>query len=179
MPVIIIALVNNLGVTIMPRYYNFYKGENIMTDFNKLCKQAEELDMLTYSEVLREKSDKVLPVLKQINRNGLDGVTIFSSFIIGAIVADGKLSEEEYMLAYPMFRVFFGKSVNYDSSKQLIKSLRTEIKEFKKYLDLMVDTFGELSEELKDDIIYVCLLICAIDGKVSLSEKAWIKKLIR
>ena len=42
----------------------------------------------------------------------------------------------------------------------------------------MVDILGLLSDELKDDIVIICLMICAIDGKVSLKEKKWIKQLI-
>lgn len=36
-----------------------------------------------------------------------------------------------------------------------------------------------LSEELKENIIIVCLLICAVDGKVSPKEKTWIKQLVK
>ena len=43
----------------------------------------------------------------------------------------------------------------------------------------MVDILGELDDELKDDIVIVCMMICAIDGKISLKEKNWIKQLIK
>ena len=49
----------------------------------------------------------------------------------------------------------------------------------KTYVDDLIDILGEISEGLKTDIIFVCMIICAIDGKVSLRERLWIKKLIK
>lgn len=49
----------------------------------------------------------------------------------------------------------------------------------KKAVKEMVDVFGQLSDELKEDIIIICMLICSIDGKISLKEKNWIKKLLK
>ena len=37
--------------------------------------------------------------------------------------------------------------------------------------------FGMLPEVIRDDLIVITLMICAVDGKVSLREKNWIKKL--
>ena len=42
----------------------------------------------------------------------------------------------------------------------------------------MVDLIGLFSEDIKADIIVVCMLICAIDGNISAKEKNWIKQLI-
>lgn len=150
-----------------------------MTEFNKLCKKVEQLDVLSYGAILADKSAKIIPALSAITENGLSGTATFANFILGAVVADGKLAEEEYVLIYPLFRLFFGENVNYDDCKALVRALRPESRELKRYLDDMVDLLGLVSDELKDDIIIVCMLICSIDGKISLKEKAWIKQLIK
>ena len=72
-----------------------------------------------------------------------------------------------------------GENIDYESCKLMARYFRKENKELKKYLDLVTDLLGLLSDELKEDLIVVCLLICAIDGKISLKEKRWIKQLIR
>ncbi len=149
-----------------------------MSEFNKLCKTIDNLDPDTYSEMLAAKSAKVIPALAAISEDGLSGVSIFANFILGAVVADGKLSEEEYLLAMPLFKAFFGDNVNYDDCKMIVKRMMGETKELKNALDEMVDVIGQLSEDLKDDIIIICMLICSIDGKISAKEKAWIKQLI-
>jgi len=150
-----------------------------MKEFNQLCKEFEQMDVLTYSAILAEKSAKVLPALIDITEDGMDGVSVFATFILGAVAADGKLAEEEYAVCYPLFRTFFGESVNYETCKALAKKLKAGSKELKDEVDAMADVIGLVSEELKDDLVIVCLMICAIDGKVSASEKRWIKKLIR
>ena len=150
-----------------------------MSDFNKLCKEFETIDAATYSMLLTEKSLKIVPALMAISEDGLTGAEIFASFIMGAVAADGKLSEEEYVLIYPLLHLFFGDNVNYEDCKKAVRSMRHEGKELGKIVDEMVDVIGMVSEEMKDDIIIVMMLITAVDGKISLREKNWIKKLIK
>ena len=50
----------------------------------------------------------------------------------------------------------------------------------KKSLEIL-PALNEITEDeidAKEDIITVCLLICAIDGNISAKEKNWIKQLI-
>lgn len=150
-----------------------------MKTFNSLCKEFERLDPLTYGVLLTEKSVKILPELKKITEDGIEGTTLFAAFILGSIVADGKIDENEYLLLSPMLHTFFGESMDYETCRQLAKYYKKEGKEFKKYLDLVVDLLGQISDDLKDDIITVCLLICCVDGKISSKEKKWIRQLIR
>lgn len=150
-----------------------------MREFNLICKEFEQLDSLSYGVILAKKSAKILPALKNITKDGLTGAAIYSTFILGAIVADGRISEEEYALCYPLFRAFFGEEIDYNDVKKAVKLLKTESKELKRNVDEMVDILGELDDELKDDIVIVCMMICAIDGKISLKEKNWIKQLIK
>ncbi len=149
-----------------------------MKEFDYLCREFEEMSPLHYGALLAEKSVKVLPALHAIMEDGIDGVTVFATFILGAIAADGKLSEEEYALVYPMLHLFFGDQVNYEFCKSAVRLMKPESRELKRCVKDMVDVFGALSEELKDDIVVICLMICAVDGKVSRKEKSWIKKLI-
>lgn len=150
-----------------------------MKEFDNLCKDFESLDDYTYTALLARKSLKIIPALGAIYKDGLTGIEIFNTFILGAMVADGRLSEDEYLACYPLIKAFFGENVTYDDCKSVLKRLKKETSELKKNVDEMVDVIGLVSEELKDDIVIVCLAICAIDGKVSLKEKNWIKKLIK
>ena len=149
-----------------------------MKDFNKLCKEFEELDVLSYSAILGKKALDVIPALSAVAGGRAEGVSVFATFVMGAIAADGRLSEEEYMLCYPLLHAFFGDEVNYDDCKKALRLLKPESRELKKAVDEMIDLFGQLSDELKEDLIIICMLICSIDGKISLKEKMWIKKLI-
>lgn len=150
-----------------------------MSDFNKICKVFEEMDPISYSVVLAEKSAKIIPALSAVTEDGLTGVSIFGTFIMGAIVADGRVSEEEYLLIYPLLHSFFGEEINYDDLKKAMRLFKPESRELKKVVDEMTDVLGLLSDDLKDDIIVVIMMICAIDGKISLKEKMWIKQLIK
>lgn len=150
-----------------------------MKDFNELCKAVEELDPLEYAAVLAKTSLKVMPAIRAFSEDGLECAEILASFLIASVYADGKLDEAEYALIQPLLKAFFGENFDFESAKQLAKKLRKDGKAVKKEADYLVDFFGTISEELKADIVFICLLICAVDGKVSLKEKAYIKQLMR
>ena len=137
------------------------------------------MDVLSYVALLGIKSKRILPALIDITQDGETGVEIFASFIIGAIAADGRLSETEYELLSPLLHAFFGEELDYETCKKAFRKMAPEQRELKKSVDEMMDVLGLLSDDLKDDIITVCLLICAVDGKVSLRERNWIKQLIK
>ncbi len=150
-----------------------------MSDFNKLCRAAEELNPLEYSAIITAKTVKIVPALKALTDKPEEVLELFATFMIASVYADGKLDESEYLLMLPALKLFFGDEIDFESAKAVVKAFRPEGRELKKVVDDLVDLLGEVSAELKDDIITVCLLICAVDGKISLREKQFIRQLIR
>ena len=150
-----------------------------MSSFNDLCKLMESLDPATYGKVMVEKTADVLVGLKGITCDGLDALAIYTDFILCSVAADGKLSEEEFLLVKPVLDLIAGADVSYEEAKAIFKAAGLDKpKEYKAAMDKTVDLLGLVSPQLKDDIILICMLICAVDGKISFKEKRWIKKLI-
>ncbi len=150
-----------------------------MNDFNKICKAVENLNVLEYAGVITAKTAKILPALNELTESREDSLELLATFMIASVYADGKLDEAEYLMLMPALKLFFGDDFDFESAKSLVKAFKPEGRELKKVVDALVDLLGELSEELKEDIITVCLLVCAIDGKISLKEKRYVKQLIR
>lgn len=154
-----------------------------MKEFNQLCKQLEELDADSYRAFLNELAERVIPELMEttieIDGMAFNGVDALADFIVASVVADGKLTEEEYLLALPLFADFFGDYMDYEELREIIRSLKAENRVLLEGADCMVDLFGALNDDLKDSIIMICLLVCAADGKISHAEKSWVKRLIQ
>jgi uncharacterized tellurite resistance protein B-like protein len=150
-----------------------------MFEFEKLCKEVEKLDPAEYTAIITAKTLKILPAIRALSTDGFDCAETMLTFLVASVYADGKLDEAEYQLLLPMLKAFFGENVDYDYAKKVVKAFGPEGKELKKVVNQMVDLIGEVDEDLKADIIMVCLLICAIDGKISLKEKRYIKQLIK
>ncbi|MFQ7078877.1 MAG: TerB family tellurite resistance protein [Coriobacteriales bacterium] len=150
-----------------------------MKDFNELCRSVEELSPLEYAAVLGRTSLKIMPAIRAFSEDGRTCAEVLAAFVIASVYADGKLDESEYLLMAPLFKAFFGEDFDFEDAKKLAKEWRKEGRAVKKEVDYLVDFLGTLSEELKGDIIFACLLMCAVDGKVSLKEKAYIRQLMR
>jgi uncharacterized tellurite resistance protein B-like protein len=150
-----------------------------MFEFDKLCREVEALDPAEYATIISAKTLKILPAIRALSTDGFDCAQTMLSFLIASVYADGKLDESEYLLLLPALKLFFGDDIDYAYAKKIVKAFGSEGKELKKVVNQMVDLIGEVDEELKADIITVCLLICAVDGKISLKEKRYIKQLIK
>ena len=151
-----------------------------MFEFNKLCKAFEEMDPRTFIAIIAEKSAMIIAALTAITKDGMDGMKIYTNFILCSIAADGKLAEEEHVILTPAFEALVGKEVTYEDAIAIFKEAGLDkSKDCKNVVDEMVDILGMISLDLKRDIIIVCMMICAVDGKISRKEKKWIKQLMR
>ena len=149
-----------------------------MSDFDTLCKQLENMDPAEFAEIFDKKSADVISALVALTADGKDGVTAYLQFILASVAADGVLSKPEYLLLKPMFDRMADKDVSYDEAVEIFKGLGLDKPEaYKDIIDTMVDIIGLVDEDMKDDIILLCLLVCAIDGDVTKEEKDWIRQL--
>lgn len=145
--------------------------------FNEVYKMFQEIDPACYRSTLEELANSVLPALIDISGERA-GARYLSMFVLGAAIADEQLDEKEYDLLEPMFGSFFGEAANFAESKALVKAMAAR-GTLKTDVDRAVDFFGTLSPSLKADLVLICLIICAVDGTVSKSEKEWIQQLIK
>ena len=103
-----------------------------MTEFDELCKEAEDIDFETRCAILRGKSEELLSVLSGRSEDGESGADILSTFLFSAMAADGRLSKEEYEILHPLLYSFLGDSINYDDARKAVSAMRKEGREMKK-----------------------------------------------
>ena len=148
-----------------------------MSSFDKLCETLEQMDTKDFTAIFNAKSVEVLNAL--IEMSGADGVDAYLHFILASVAADGNLAEEEFALIKPIFDRDAGKDVSYEEAVAMFKEMGLDDPSaYKGVVDTLVDIIGAFDENLKDDIVLLSLMVCAVDGKVSDEEKDWIRQLI-
>lgn len=150
-----------------------------MFDFAKLCNDVEKLSPVERGLLITSQSVKVLKGLSALPATADDPVTVLTTFIIGAVVSDGKLNEKEYLLIYPSLVKAFGDNFDYESVKKAVSSDKDGKNFLTKCTKELVQYVGESDDELQADIITLCLLITSIDGKISLKERRYIRNLCK
>lgn len=149
-----------------------------MFEFNKVMKDYESLNAIERGLMLTEKSVSILAKLSDLDIDGIDPVETLASFIIGSVVADGKLHEKEYLLIYPALVKVFGSDFDYESIKKEFEADKDGRKDIAGYTTDLLRVLGTVDETLYEDVIILCLCVVTIDGKVSLREKNYVKRLI-
>ncbi len=149
-----------------------------MSSFEELCDKLEKLDRESFTKTFNALSGDVLASLSAI-AGGENALAAYLNFILASISADGVLTKEEFELIKPVFDQSTGRDMSYDEAVKMFNEKGLDDPaEIQEIVDTMVDVIGLVSPEIKDDIVFLCLMVCAIDGKVSDEEKEWIKQLV-
>lgn len=150
-----------------------------MFEFTKLCKEFESLSVLERGAFLVENSVKVFKKLNDLNLPNIDPVQTLAGFILGSIVSDGRVNEQEYLLMYPALLRVFGDDFDFESVKNSFKKDREGRKAIKKYTQEMLKFLSSVDDELQEDIILLCLCIVSVDNRISPKEQRYIRRLCK
>lgn len=150
-----------------------------MSNFDALCQVLEDMDNDTFNDIVNQKSADVIKALIGITEDSLSGISVFADFILCAVAADGELTEKEYLFLKPSLDLILQKETTFEDAQRLFYDEGLDKpKDYKRAMDQMVDVIGRVNPELKDDIVLLCLMVCAVDGEVTEEEKDWIRNLI-
>lgn len=151
-----------------------------MFEFTKLCNEYEKLSPAERHVLLVENSAKILARLRLLGADAvIDPVETLACFILSSIVSDGKLDEREYLLMYPALIEAFGADFDFPSVKALVSGNQDLKKQTTDYAETLAALLAAADEEFMQDVIGLCLCVVSIDGKISLREKNYIKKLCK
>ena len=149
-----------------------------MFDFIKLCNRFEKMSAVERAAVLADKSLGVVAGLNRLNNENLDIANVLATFLLGAVACDGEINEVEYLLVYPSLVQIFGSDFDFESVKDCFKK-----GDGKKLIRECTEELGMIlsrgDEDLKSDAITLCLCAVSIDGKVTMKESSYVKKLFK
>lgn len=149
-----------------------------MREFSKLCKEVEDLDPATYTAIITERSMNIIDTLSDIMDDGVDGLTMYMHFLLCSVAADGRLDKSEFNMLKPAMELAMGREIDYQEAQEIFENTGLNRSEdYKAAVEDMVDIVN-MVPEIREDVVIVCLLACAVDGKISFKEKQWIKRLI-
>lgn len=148
-----------------------------MFEYIEKCKKFEKLPTFERFALLANKSLIVTNNLSKLGFNVNESLSLIATFILGSIVSDGEVNEKEYLLMYPALLRTFGDNFDFDSIKEAFKNDFKTRKELKNYLKDILSLLNSVSNELKEDIVDICFAIVTIDGKLSLKERIYMRKL--
>lgn len=149
-----------------------------MFDFKKLCTLVENLSDEDRAALIIREGKRVYDGLSDIPFTAYNPLSALAAFVMGAIVSDGKLDENEYAMILPALQNAFGKNIDYATLKTALKSGRATEK-INEYVSALMKIVASKDEDLVSDIVTLCLLVVSIDGKVSPKERRYIRKLCK
>lgn len=149
-----------------------------MFEFKKMCNDMEKLNRAERGLLLAEKSVSVVRGLRDMNLP-IDPIETLVSFIIGSVVSDDSINEKDYLYIYPSLVKSFGNDFDFAAVKHAFQVSKDIKKEISRHTEDLLSVISECDEDLAADIIVLCLLITSIDGKVSLKEKRYVRRLCR
>ena len=96
-----------------------------------------------------------------------------------AIIADDRISDEELLLLYTGMKVTLGEQADLEKCKQLAQETLKCKDDIKEAARLFAEDYLALWEDDdKEDVILLCIALCAMDGVISDKEIRWLKELV-
>lgn len=148
-----------------------------MFEFKKICDTFEGLSALERRQLLEEKSGSIFHELQSRTTPKNDPKEIFAGFLIGSAMIDGKLNEMEYLLMYPSLVRTFGEDFDFRSLKESFRHNRDGKRLVSDYAEKVLGILRFSGEKLKRDVVILCLCATSMDGKITLKEKRYIRRL--
>lgn len=149
-----------------------------MTKFDQLCTALETSTPEQMDAMLTSCFERVMPALKNLGVDGADGVQLLVSFMLASCYADGEVNQHEYQLMHAVLSALFGDELTLDDATQMVDSFADDHNKLKTQTDKLIDMLGELDPQSKMDAVTICLIVCAVDHKITDKEKAYVKQLI-
>lgn len=150
-----------------------------MFEFTKLCHRFETMSAVERGACLLDSSVRVTAKLAAMAEGGVRPLDALAGFVIGSAVADGKLDEREYLLMYPALVRVLGEDFDFATVKASLEDDRESVKALQKDTEEMARIYSALNDTLREDLLLLCLCIVSVDGKVSLKEKNYLRRLLR
>lgn len=150
-----------------------------MLEFKKLCEEYENLTSAQRAVILSQKAVKITTAIKRIGIDGIDPTETLAGFIIGSVVADGRVDEKEYLLMYASLVKIFGYGFDFYSIKHSFRGLITSRHRINAYTENLLKIMSFLDEDLKNDVVTLCLCVTSTDGKINQKEKRYVKRLCK
>lgn len=149
-----------------------------MFEFTKLCNEYEKLSVAARNALLIRNSSKILSRLRLLQADGVfNPVETLACFILSSIVSDGKINEQEYILMYPALIKAFGADFDFSSVKAAVAKNQALKKQATDYSKTLASLLARTDENFINDVVGLCLCVVSIDGKISLQERNYVKKL--
>ncbi len=140
-----------------------------MFEFEKLCHKYENMSYEERRDELAALSKSIIPALMLLP----NGFEAFKILVRAACAADGELQGAEYTLVASAT----GLDIGYENAEQLVKN--TDTKALRELADVIVDVFGNMSLDIKADLVSFMLCIVSADNRITLKESMFIQKLIK
>lgn len=148
-----------------------------MFEFREAYDTFEKLPAGERGRLLAERSAAILDRLREIPCPGMEPADALAGFLIGSAAADGRISEMEYLMIYPALVRIFGADFDFASIKRSFRHDHVRKKQLADCSEAMIRVFGALDEDMKRDVVILCLCVVAVDGKVAPREKRYIRRL--
>lgn len=150
-----------------------------MTSLDEVCDVIRNCDKDVFNSIFDVKSSRVITALTGIADSGFDAISTYVNFIMAAVSADGKLTKPEYELIKPIFDMLNGSDSTYEDALGIFRQLNLgDSENLRDTVDRMVTMVGMISPDMKNDMILLTLMVCAVDGEITPEEKSWISQLI-
>lgn len=147
-------------------YYFFMKGSNEM-EINDIIQKYVDLDYNRLLEIATGNMQKILPYFEKTVKDDAQCNEAIMLFLGTVLATDGKFTD----LEYKFLNELLGGDMDYKRAKKFVASNYSDDNE-----DYADSIFDACPDEIKSELLSLCLCLAAVDETVTREETRLIKK---
>lgn len=113
----------------------------------------------------------------EVNTVTKNGVDVLAETLISTTVVGDKIDEREYMLIYPALIKVFGYEYDLNGIKKNIDEALQNGYSIANRADDITAVAEKLDKDLIDDTVALCLSVVAVNGKLPLKKRLYMRRL--
>lgn len=149
---------------------------------DQVCNQCENLSNEAFNQLVNQKLNAVMPKLNNITLNignqKFTGDTLLTHILIATVITDYTVTDSEVRFLTTMITTYINPGLDFPTVKQFIMNMGNNVGGTQAFADSLIDALGRIENQLKVDIVMLCMLLASVDGKITASERNFLAKLL-
>ena len=136
-----------------------------MTHYEKKWHELTKISPESYLYIFKFKSDMILIVLRETYVDDLNGLSLYTKLLFQTLNFNYAFSEEIYDQHKELLDAAIGYDITFEEAQRYASLARRENKAFEEFADDIGRMFKKIPEDIKEDIVTICLLLGSINQR--------------
>ena len=147
-----------------------------MTGYEQKWHEVCKLDPSSYLSIFQFKSDMIIFTTRDTYVDDINGLTLYVKLLFQTLNFNYAFNKEVYDKYKDLLSAAIGYEISFEEAERLASNGRRENRELNEFVDDVKRMFRKIPNEIKEDIILLCLILGCVDKRPSYKVRTFLNR---